>query len=160
VRIDIEVARNGTSALKHPYATSGLEAKFSGHYCAAAAWVDGCVALSSFTQAAVMRPALREQMQAVALRERECDGESLDTAPVHLAVHGDGWSDGITVDWAPGSPADPMTRDDLHAKWLDCALHGRLPQAEAPLAVLDAPAGSPAADILLPLRGRLLEAAG
>ncbi|MDB5856402.1 MAG: 2-methylcitrate dehydratase, partial [Ramlibacter sp.] len=157
VDIAIEVPRNGTSALKHPQATTGLQAKFSGHYCAAAAWNDGKVELAAFAEAAVLRPQLRALMQRVTLSERDVAGERLESAPVHVTVRGEGWSDRITVDWAPGSPADPMTRAELLQKWRDCASHGGLNQdAIAIQALLDAPLDTPAAAVLAPLRLTLL----
>jgi 2-methylcitrate dehydratase PrpD len=159
VEIEIEVPLNGTAALKHPHATTGLQARFSGHYCAAVAWRDGKVELASFTDAAVQRPQLQALMRRVALRERGEAGESLDTAPVHVTVGGDGWSDRIAVDWAPGSPSDAMTRDELLQKWRDCAVHGGLATDPARmLALLDAPPATPAAAVLLPLRQGLLAA--
>ena len=155
--IEVEVARNGLSALKHPQPVTGLQAKFSGQYCAAAAWLDGKVDLASFADPAVQRPPLRAQMQQVTLRERAAAGESLDSAPVHVTVRGAGWSDRITVDWAPGSPADPMTREEMLQKWRDCAAHGGLPADAGPLLqLLDAPLDTPAAAVLLPLRRSLL----
>lgn len=159
VQIEIEVPCNGLAALKYPQATTGLQAKFSGPYCAAAAWIDGNAELPSFSDEAAQRPALRAQMREVKLRERCQAGESLDTAPVHVTVGGAGWSDHITVDWAPGSPADPMTREQLQAKWRDCARHGGLPTDIAPvLGLLDAPLNTPAAALLWPLRDELLAA--
>lgn len=157
VRIEIEVARDGLAALKHPQATTGLEGKFSGPYCAAAAWLDGSPELTSFSDAAVRRAPLQAQMERVTLRERAAAGESLDTAPVHVAVHGEGWSERVTVDWAPGSLADPMTRAQMEHKWRDCANHAKL--ALPPLAaLLDAPLDTPAADVLRPVRDALLKA--
>lgn len=159
VEIDIEMPRNGTAPLKHPQPTTGLEAKFSGPYCAAAAWLDGRVELASFTDAAVLRPALRAQMRRVRLSERSAEGESLDAAPVSVEVRGAGWTDRIRVDWAPGSVADPLERGELQAKWRDCAMHVGLPvDAHAMLALLDAPLDAPAADVLLPLRHTLVTA--
>lgn len=159
VRIAIEVPKNGLAALKYPLPATGLQAKFSGHYCAAAAWTDGRVELASFDDAAVHRADVQSLMQRTTLTERTSAGESLETAPVHVTVHGDGWSDTIAVDWAPGSPADPMTREQLRLKWRDCARQGGLPADDAQvLALLDAPAATPASDLLRPLRETLLTA--
>ncbi|MFD0668264.1 MmgE/PrpD family protein [Ramlibacter sp. MAHUQ-53] len=159
VRIDIELAHNGTAPLKHPQPATGLQGKFSGPYSAAAAWIDGRADLGTFTDAAVQRPALRAQMQQVTLRERERAGESLDTAPVTVAVEGAGWSDRITVDWAPGSLADPMTREQMLAKWRDCLAHAGLSADAVPAqALLDAPLDAPAATLLAPVREALLAA--
>lgn len=159
VRIEIEVPRNGLSALKHPQPATGLQAKFSGHYCAAAAWIDGEVALASFADAAIPRAEVQAQMQRTTLTERGTAGESLESAPVHVSLRGEGWSDTITVDWAPGSPADPMTREQMRGKWRDCAIHaGMDPDDTHALRLLDAPLRTPASDLLRPLRQRLLAA--
>ena len=159
MRIDIEVPCNGLTALKYPEPVNGLQGKFSGPYCAAVAWIDGRAELPSFSDAAVQRPALRAQMRDVSLRERSEAGERLDTAPVHVTVRGDGWSDSINVDWAPGSPADPMTREQLQAKWRDCTARSGLPaDAAAVTALLDAPLDTPASALLQPLRTLLLSA--
>ena len=159
VRIEIEVPKNGLSALKHPQPATGLQAKFSGHYCAAAAWVDGKVELASFADAAVPRAGVQAQMQRTTLTERSTEGESLESAPVNVALHGEGWSDRITVDWAPGSAADPMTRDQQRGKWTDCTRHGGMALDDTQmLRLLDAPLQTPASDLLRPLRQGLLAA--
>lgn len=159
VRIEIEVPRNGTSALKHPQPQTGLQGKFSGPYCAMAAWVDGDVGLAQFTDAAVLRSDLQARLADVQLRERNDASEKLESAPVNVVVQGVGWSDQIVVDWAPGSLADPIGREELFGKWRDCAAHGGVAGDEAPVAaLLDAPLSAPAVGLLLPLRVLLLEA--
>lgn len=157
VQIDIEVPRDGLAALKYPHACTGLEGKFSGQYCGAAAWLDGRVELASFSDAAVRRGPLQEQMKRVALRERSTPGESLDTAPVQIAVHGEGWTQRLTVDWAPGSVADPMTREQMEHKWRDCARHAKMDLSPA-TSLLDALLDTPAASVLQPVRSTLLAA--
>ena len=159
VRIEIEMPKNGLAPLKHPQPATGLQAKFSGHYCAAAAWVDGKVELASFADAAIPRAGVQAQMQRTTLTERTTDGESLDTAPVQVTLRGEGWSDSITVDWAPGSAADPMTREQQRAKWRDCTSHSGMETDDAVvLGLLDAPLQAPAFELLRPLRQSLLRA--
>lgn len=161
VDIEVDLPRGGTAPLKHPRPTTGLQAKFSGPYCAAEAWIAGRVELPSFTDGAVSRAALRAQMERVVLRERERDGETLDTAPVTVTVRGATWSDVITVDWAPGSAVDPMSRDELRAKWRDCAAHAGLAAGEElALRLLDAPHDTDVARLLGPLRSCFLSAVG
>jgi 2-methylcitrate dehydratase PrpD len=161
VDMAIELARGGTAPLKYPRASTGLQGKFSGPYCAAEAWIEGRVALASFSDDAVARAPHVAQMERVALRERDVQGETLDTAPVTVSVRGSGWSDSIVVDWAPGSGADPMTRDELRAKWRDCAAYsGFAAGEERALGLLDAPGDVPAAELLGPLRDALLAAVG
>ncbi len=161
VTIDIEVPKTGLSALKYPSPATGLEGKFSGPYCVATTWLDGHVRLGSFTDEAVRRPAIARLMAATTVRERTGVDERLDTSPVTVRVRAGGRDESIVVDWAPGSPADPMTTADLAAKWSDCAQHAGFdapPSLAATL--LDAPAASLADDVLGPLRKLLLAATG
>lgn len=158
VRIEIEMPRDGLAPLKYPQAETGLQGKFSGQYCAAAAWVDGRVELASFSDAAVRRAPLREQMTRVQIHERSTAGESLDTAPVQVSIQGQNWTERLTVDWAPGSAADPMTREQMEHKWRDCARHARIDLAPA-MSLLDAPLDTAAVSVLQPLRLALLAAA-
>ena len=159
VRIEIEVPKNGLSALKHPRPATGLQAKFSGHYCAAAAWIDGTAELASFEDRAVHRTDVQTQMTRTTLMERTQAGESLETAPVTVTVRAEGWIDSLVVDWAPGSPADPMTRDQLRLKWSDCARYGGIRADDAHmLRILDAPLQTPASDLLEPICATLMTA--
>lgn len=159
VKIEIELPKGGTAPLKHPNPVTGLQAKFSGPYCAAQAWVEGRVELASFSDSAVARAHIGSQMQRVVLRERSANDETLDTAPVHVMIHGPDWSDRIVVDWAPGSAADPMSREELHGKWRDCAMHAGLVTDDGlALALLDASTTTPAAVVLRPVRETFLSA--
>ncbi|SEK17273.1 MULTISPECIES: MmgE/PrpD family protein [unclassified Variovorax] len=158
-RVEIGLPAHGLAALIHPRPVTGLEGKFSAEYCCAAAWHDGAVTLRSFSDAAPLRVEVQALMARVVTTEREAAGEKLDTAPVHVRVlHASGDSSAVTVDWAPGSMADPMSRADLLAKWDDCAAHAGHPAGDnrAALALLDAPAGTRASDVLGPLRALLL----
>jgi 2-methylcitrate dehydratase PrpD len=161
VAIDIEVPKTGLSALKYPSPITGLEGKFSGPYCAATTWLDGQVRLASFTDEAVRRPAIGRLMSATTVHERTGADERLDTSPVTVRVRAGEREEAIVVDWAPGSPADPMTTADLAAKWSDCAQHAGIDApASLPATLLDAPAASLATDVLGPLRKLLLAATG
>ena len=158
VKISIEVARNGLAALKYPQPRTGLQGKFSGPYCAAAAWIDGAVGLATFSDVAVQRPAVLAGMQHVQLRERARAGEQLDTAPVHVVVCGRDWSDTIKVDWAPGSSADPVTRSQMTQKMQDCLDYGGLNRLAGVLTqIMDAPLDAPVS-LLMPLREAMLSA--
>lgn len=160
VRIDVELPRGGTAPLKHPRPDTGLQAKFSGPYCGAVAWLEGRVELASFSDEAVQRQEARAQMERVRVVERDTAGESLESAPVFVTVHGRGWTDSIVVDWAPGSSADPMTRDELRGKWRDGAAHAGLALGDGiALPLLDAPVDAGATSVLAPLRSALLGAA-
>ncbi|WP_026437860.1 MmgE/PrpD family protein [Acidovorax sp. JHL-9] len=159
VAIDVLFPHGGTAPLKHPQPRTGLQAKFSAPYCAAAAWVDGPVGLVSFSDAAANRAALRPQMERVGVTERPGPHAPLETAPVQVTISGPGWSDFILVDWAPGSLQDPVSDADLLAKWIDCEAHGEL---TAPIAAawLAASLEQPADALLHSLRTTVLARSG
>ena len=159
VTIDVLFPHGGTAPLKHPNPHTGLQAKFSAPYCAAAAWMDGTVGLTSFNDAAVNRQALRPQMEQVRVSERAGPHEPLETAPLRVTITGSGWSDSILVDWAPGSLQDPFSDADLIAKWADCEAHGGLAAPIAKAWLTSGPA-DPAGALLLPLRAKVLERSG
>lgn len=157
VTIDVLFPHGGTAPLKYPRPQTGLQAKFSAPYCAAAAWLDGPVGLASFSDAAANRAALRPQLERVRVAERPGPHEPLETAPVRVSITGAGWSDAIVVDWAPGSLQDPVSDADLLAKWADCAAHGAaaIPASSAG-DWLAADPDRPVDALLLPLRAAIL----
>lgn len=161
VAIDVLLPHGSIEPLKHPQPRTGLQAKFSAPYCAAAAWVDGPVGLASFSDAFANRVALRPQMEQVRVTERLGPHEPLETAPVRVTISGAGWSDAILVDWAPGSLQDPVSDADLRAKWADCETHGAvvLPASSAG-DWLAADPGRPVDFLLSPLRAAILARSG
>lgn len=129
VRAVVRMPRGGTKPLIHPRPKTGLEALFSGPYAVAAALADGRIDLSSFTDAAVLRPALQARLADVTLEETGPDlarGDEIGAAPVVVRLD---LRDGRRLDRevvaSPGSPQDPLTRDQLASKWRDCLRRGR-----------------------------------
>lgn len=161
VAIDVLFPHGGTAPLKHPQPETGLQAKFSAPYCAAAAWMDSHVGLASFSDAAATRGGLRAQMARVQVTERPGPHEPLETAPVQVTVSGAGWREAILVDWAPGSLQDPFTDEDLRTKWRDCETHGEITGiADMPAAWLAAGLDQPMGALLRTLRSTLLARSG
>ena len=159
--IDIELPKTGRAALKYPRPVTGLEGKFSGEYCAAAAWIDGNVGLHSFTDAAVQRQAVVAAMTRVVVHERDGADEPLDRSPVRVRIRHAQGEDAVLVDWAPGSLADPLGADDMVAKWADCARYAGV-HADQNLAqaLLEGALDSNATKLLGPIRRLLLSASG
>lgn len=122
--VDVEVGQGGTSALIHPYPKTGMNALFSGPYAVAAALRDGRVDLASFTDVAVLRPELQRRLHDVRITERTTPpriGSDVGGAPVTVTLTPTkGPSVSRTVTASPGSPADPLTPEQLRAKWDDC----------------------------------------
>jgi 2-methylcitrate dehydratase PrpD len=125
---DVAEVTVGVSALVpriliHSDPRTGLEGKFSGEYAAAAALAEGRVGISTFTDAKVQEPAVRELMRRVRVvvdpsipndherhmwtrvRVRLTDGREVEIAPRPV----------------PGHPSHPMSMDALREKFTECA---------------------------------------
>jgi 2-methylcitrate dehydratase PrpD len=97
---------------------TGLDGKFSSFHCAAVAMVDGAAGMAQFTDQRVNSP------DVVAMRERVRfdfdDSLSKDTASVTLHLK-DGRHVSHTTGHNKGTPGNPMTDDELSAKFVDLA---------------------------------------
>lgn len=109
--------------LIHGSPRTGLEGKFSAEFCAALALVDGRVCIASFRDERTADPAIRSLMGRVKMvvdpsipgdlehhvwtrvRVRLTDGRTLEISPREV----------------PGHPRVPLSRDELVAKFTDCA---------------------------------------
>jgi len=141
-RIVCRMPPGGMLALTYPRPTTGLEGKFSLEYCLAAGALDGGYALSSFTDAAVLRAEIAALYERIEVREDPaCRGDdpqyerrsSGSRGHVEVEVRlRDGRAETARVNRAPGSPERPLSWDDLRAKFLDCARHaGRVTEQSA-----------------------------
>ena len=128
-RAVVTMPRGGTKPLIHPVPATGLAALFSGPYAVVAALADGRIDLASFTDAAVARPALRARLADVTLEEAGPElarGDEIGAAPVTVRLElRDGRRLAREIVASPGSPQDPLGRDQLAAKWRDCLRRGR-----------------------------------
>jgi 2-methylcitrate dehydratase PrpD len=101
---------------------TGLEAKFSIEYAAAAAALDGALGLDSFTDEAVHRPEIRAMMKRV--RRYQVDAEGIFSGVVgftDVKVRTSRAAFDLRVDRVPGSPVWPLSAADREHKFLDCA---------------------------------------
>lgn len=128
-RMRVDMPAGGTKPLIHPFPKSGLNALFSGPYAVAASLADGRIDLKSFTDEAVLRPALQARLRDVTLVEasgESSQGSDLGSAPVTVTLTlKNGGTVSHTVTRSPGSLDDPLTPDQLAAKWSDCLLRAR-----------------------------------
>lgn len=122
-QIAITVPRGETTPLIHPRPTSGLEGKFSLPYCMAAAVLDRRVLLDTFTESAVQRPEAQALLRRVHVTE----------APEPVAEDRQPYADvtvslrnGTTLrerrNGAHGSAEQPLSWDELAAKYRDCTV--------------------------------------
>jgi len=138
---DIQVLTNPLRLphTNNPDPASGLEGKFSLHYVLARALMDGSVGLEHFEDAAVADTAPRPIMARVSAGAHPEMGPTSDNqfgAEVTLTLT-DGRSLSSRIDnRVCRGPADPMSDDELWAKFTDCV--GRVLPAERHRPLMDA----------------------
>jgi 2-methylcitrate dehydratase PrpD len=109
--------------LIHSNPRTGLEAKFSGEFSAAAALVDGRVGIRTFQDEHVHEPAIRALMPRVKIvvdRDIPGDQERHMWTRVTVRLH-DGRTLRIDPREVPGHPSNPLTPEALRAKFDECA---------------------------------------
>jgi 2-methylcitrate dehydratase PrpD len=121
--IHASVSPGTMMVLRKTLPESGLEGKFSLEYCIAAALHDGAVSLGSFTDDAVTRPEVRRLTEIVTITE--------DGPPSKIPLGGSAlitarFADGRTAasprtEIPRGDPANPLSWEQLAAKFADCA---------------------------------------
>jgi 2-methylcitrate dehydratase PrpD len=110
--------------MTYPRPGNGLQAKFSMQYVVAAALADGSLSIGSFTDDAVRRRPVRDLMRRVrpvADPDRPTGGPH-DYVEVEVRLV-DGRTDLERVWFPRGDPRGglPLTDEEMHAKFRDCA---------------------------------------
>ncbi len=119
--INVGFLPDADKALIHRNPQTGLEAKFSIEYCAAAAVIDGRVTLDSFAEQAVHRPqvrALMEKVRRVPMPGQGSFSGVVGYTDVEIVTRSGRFS--TRIDHTPGSPEAPMTASDRRDKFLGC----------------------------------------
>ena len=125
VAVECLVGRPTIEVLMHSRPQTGLEGKFSMHYCLAAALLDKRIGLLSFSDEKVRRPAAQQLFERVTMRlhpeaqDKSTNGEEL---PVTVTVTlRDDRTLSAPIQHAKGHPANPLTAVALQDKFEDCA---------------------------------------
>lgn len=122
--VEVGFLPGGDSALVSREPNSGLEAKFSIEYVAAATLLDGKITLASFADDMVQRAAVRALMSKVRRYRIESDGiYSGLTGYTDVAIVTGRGHFGRRVDRTPGSHEWPASVDERIAKFMDNAQH-------------------------------------
>ncbi len=139
--LECRMPPGGMKVLIYPNPTTGLEGKFSLQYSLAAGILDGSYSLWSFTDEAVNRPAIRELMKRIVVREDDACGRDDPLLQSRAAgARGfveveartrDGRGETVQVRVAPGFPSRELTWGDIEHKFMDCAAHGGLKPEQA-----------------------------
>jgi 2-methylcitrate dehydratase PrpD len=125
---DVKHVRVGTNsnmpnALIHSRPTNELQAKFSMEFCMAILLIEGRAGLNEFTDEVVMRPDVQEFIKKVdfVVDDRaEAAGYHLMTTYIDITLN-DGKVISGMADFGRGSPALPMSFDEVAQKFHECA---------------------------------------
>ncbi len=125
---DVTHVRVGTNsnmpnALIHHRPTNELQAKFSMQFCMAILLIEGRAGLNEFTDEVVMRPDVQEFIKKVdfVVDDRaEAAGYHLMTTYIDITLK-DGRTVSGVADFGKGSPANPMSYDEVADKFRECA---------------------------------------
>ena len=131
--VDVGTNRNMPNALIHHRPMDSLQAKFSMEFCMAALLLYGKAGLTEFNDEVVRRPEVQAMIQRIKFGvNAEAEKAGYDKMTSILTIH---MKDGRTIsgraDFAKGSPADPMSFDDVAAKFEDCAKFAKWPAGKA-----------------------------
>ena len=133
VKVRVGTNRHMPNALIHHRPTNELQAKFSMEFCMAILLLERKAGLAEFTDKVVNRPDVQKMIEKVDFgvhAEAEAAGYEKMTTIIDIEL-----ADGRTIsgraDFGKGSPANPMTDEELAGKFRECAAWGRLPKANA-----------------------------
>ena len=122
-RIEVDVDSVTPGVLIYDRPASGLEAKFSMPFCAAAAVVDGRVGIDTFEEARLRDPRIVAMMSRVTMRvDAGLDALAPPLTQARIRVHlADGRVLPASANGARGYPERPASDEQLATKFLACA---------------------------------------
>ena len=132
-QVSVGVNRQNVNALIHNRPTNELQAKFSMQFCMAILLLRRKAGLAEFTDEVVNRPDVKAMIEKIDYGvhpEAEAAGYEKMTTLIDIDLT-DGRRISGRADFGKGSPANPMSDDELATKFRECAAWGRLPRANA-----------------------------
>lgn len=132
-QVSVGVNRQNVNALIHNRPANELQAKFSMQFCMAILLLRRKAGLAEFTDEVVNRPDVKAMIEKIDYGvhpEAEAAGYEKMTTLIDIDLT-DGRRISGRADFGKGSPANPMSDDELATKFRECAAWGRLPKANA-----------------------------
>jgi 2-methylcitrate dehydratase PrpD len=129
-RVDIGTNHNMPNALIHHRPQNELQAKFSMEFCMAILLLDGKAGLPEFTDEVVHRPdvkAMIEKMHFGVHPEAEAAGYDKMTTIIDIYLK-DGRHISGRSDFGKGSPANPMSYEEVAYKFMGCTEAAKWPE--------------------------------
>jgi 2-methylcitrate dehydratase PrpD len=131
--VEVGTNHNMLNTLIHHHPTTGLQAKFSMEFCMAILLLDGKADQPRFTDAVVNRSDVQEMIGRVRFytdSEAEQAGYDKMTTILKITLK-DGRVISGRADFGKGSPANPMSYDEVADKFLGCAAFAEWPTSKA-----------------------------
>ncbi len=132
-KVKVGTNRHMPNALIHHRPKNELQAKFSMEFCMAILLLERKAGLAEFTDKVVNRPDVRKMIEKIEFGvhpEAETAGYEKMTTIIDIELS-DGRKIGGRADFGKGSPANPMSDEELSNKFRECAAWGKLPRANA-----------------------------
>ena len=132
-KVSVGVNRQNINALIHHRPRTELQAKFSMQFCMAILLLERNAGLAEFTDEVVNRRAVRAMIEKIDYGvhpEAEAAGYEKMTTLIDIEL-ADGRKISGRADFGKGSPANPMSDEELANKFRECAAWGKLPEAKA-----------------------------
>ena len=131
--VKVGTNHNMPNALIHHRPTTELQAKFSMEFCMAILLIEGKAGLGEFTDEVVNRPDVQEMIRRIDFGvhpEAEAAGYDKMTTIIDIALN-DGRTVSGRADFGKGSPANPMSFDEVADKFRQCAAFASWPEDRA-----------------------------
>jgi 2-methylcitrate dehydratase PrpD len=131
--VRIGTNRNSPNALIYHQPKDSLQAKFSMEFCMAVLLLYGKAGLGEFNDELVNRPQVRQMIARIEFGVdpvAEAAGYNKMTTIIEIRLK-DGRTISGRADVAKGNPANPMSYEEVAAKFLDCARFAKWPIASA-----------------------------
>ena len=132
-KVEVGGNRGMVTTLLHHQPTTGLQAKFSMEFGIAILLLERRAGLAEYTDSVVQRPEVQELIRRVSFYvDPEAEQAGSDKMTSILKVH---MKDGSVLtgraQFAKGSPANPMSYDEVAQKFLGCAEFAKWPSAKS-----------------------------
>ncbi|MBS1218336.1 MAG: MmgE/PrpD family protein [Proteobacteria bacterium] len=130
IKVRVGTNRHMPNTLIHRNPKNELQAKFSMEFCMAILLLDRRAGLAEFSDAVVNRPDVRRMMRKIEFGvhpQAEAAGYEKMTTIIDIALQ-DGRTLHGRADFGKGSPANPMSDDEVADKFRECAAWGGLPR--------------------------------
>ena len=133
VKVDVGTNHNMPNALIHHQPKNELQAKFSMQFCMAILLLEGRAGLPEFTDAVVNRKDVQAYLKRINFHVHpEAEAAGYDKMTTIIDIH---LKDGRTIsgraDFGKGSPANPMTYEEVADKFRGCCSFATWPKRKA-----------------------------